>query len=545
MKARFVVPVLFIVTMLVVGLVPAWAGQPGSGTSYIYVQNADSGADAQVVAEFYNQDGTSAGSVNIASLAPYVSYTVNTGAVSPALPTGWNGSVVVSSDKQVAAVARTIYSGVPDAPDGLYAGDYTAQDTPALTSFLAYVFNGGNRNSIFSIQNTTGSDATVTIHYLRRSDGTEIPGGASCEGSPIVDTIPAYGAVYYDLLNQTRNGVYDGDLGGTIPCQSADGTTQPAAGTEGGFEGAIYIESDQEIIAASSTHWARFQGVYTGATTDDTFLYYPQLVRVKSPDGDWVRWSALIVQNTENFDVDIEVSLIGGPSSPASVTFTDTIPALSSVGYNTRFQGDFADDMWTNCSAAHGLEPDCWLEGSNGFDTRDWTGAATVEVLTSGGHVVGVNHVQYFVGRVFTYEALQPSTAGTTLVCPIFQDQDSGDNMRWSAAIVQNTSTSADATVDAYLFTEGNTTGGLAGADLTLNNGGAGYTVGQGERFGLNTRFDADEVASVFDPLGNDWVGSLVLVSRDEPIHATVSIFRYDRSNGKDFATDYNCYVVP
>ena len=537
-KFRIVVPGLVVLAMLVVGLVPASAGQPGSGTSYVYVQNADPAGNAQVAVTFYNDDGTAAGTANVASLPPYVGQTVSTNQAF--LGSTWRGSVVVSSDRQVSAVGRTIYTGVPDAPDGLYAGDYTAVGTTSTSSFLPYVFDS-TRNTIFTVQNAASSAATIYLNYFNRTDGQHIAGSTACSGSPIVDTIPANGVVHYDLLNQTRNGVYAGGAGGDIPCMSG-GTAQPTAGTAGDFEGAIYITSTTEIVAAASTHWATFEGVYTGAVSDDEFLFFPQIARAKNAStGDWVRWSAVIVQNTQNVPVSIMVSLIG---SGGTVTFTDTIPALSSAGYNTRFQGDFPNNMWTNCTSAHGFQPTCELESQLG--TSDWTGAATVEVLTPGGKIVGVNHVQYFAGRVFTYEGLQAASGTNIAVCPILQDQDSTSNRRWSALLIQNTSLSASANVKAYFFKQGNTAGGLAGADLTLDNAGVGYSVAAGGRFGLNTRFDVigGPAASVFDPMGNNWAGSAVIVSGDEPIVATASVFRADTGTGEDWATAYNCYNV-
>jgi hypothetical protein len=444
----------------------------------------------------------------------------------------------------VSAVGSTTYSGVPTVTDALTAGDYTAMDAPLDTSFLPYVFDHSSRNTIISVQNTGSEEATITLHYVRKADGTEIPGGASCEGSPIVDTIPASGVVYYDLLNLTRNGAASGGTGGTIPCMSTDGTTQPSAGTAGGFNGSVYITATHSIAAAASTHWNKYSTAYTGATSDDTFLYYPQVTRHKNPTtGEWVLWTAMVVQNTQSFPISITVSIQG---ATGGVTFSDTIPALSNLGYNTRFQGSFSDAMWTNCTDGHQLEPTCWIE--NELGAPDWTGAATVQVNTPGGTIVGVGHGFYYGvdrARGFTYEGLQPATATTLAVCPRMQDQDATGNKRWSAVIVQNAS-DAVASVELYLFTQGNATGGLAGADLTLDDGGPGFPIPVGERAGFNTRFDSDYLAaSAFDPLGNNWLGSLVVTS-DEPILATMSVFRVDASGSPavDWATDYNCYNV-
>jgi hypothetical protein len=558
-----------VVLVLLVGLLPASAGQPGTGTTYIYIQNADATNDAAVITSYYDTAGSMVTSYSSAVLRPYVGTQVlPTDPDSPVLPTGFNGSAVVSSDRMVAAVGRTVYTNVPTVGDQLTAGDYTAMSEPATTAFLPYVFDFA-RNTVWTIQNTEDVEATVYIHYVRRSsdatiDGTEIPAGTNCNGGYVVDTIPANGTVYYDLLNLTRNGAPSGakTASDKIPCMSCMTTgscVQSTAGSYGQFEGSIWITSTANIATAASTHWDKFEGVYTGATAEDTFLFYPQVVRVKDEIADgklanlWVRWSAVIVQNTKNFPVDITVSFIG-TTGLGSVQFTDTIPANSSRGYNTRFRGDFPDSLWTNCLEGHAPNPTCALEQA--FGTNDWTGAVTVEVDTPGGAIVGVNHVQYFgvdAARVFTYEALQPGTASNIVVCPIMQDQwrSSGGgaipNKRWSALIVQNASPASTANVRLYLFDTNQATGGIGNERLQVLDGGSPWSIGPGERLGFNTRFDVTggPARSVFDSLPLDWTGTAVVVSEDEPILGTMSVFRVDTGSGKDFATDYNCYNVP
>jgi hypothetical protein len=537
-KVRVAFPLSVVLVMLLVGLLPASAGQPGTGTTTIYVQNADDTDDAQIVAEFFNPDGTSAGTYSIAALPPYIGSAISLGSVSPALPTTWSGSVVVSSDQEIAAVGRTVYSSVPSSGDGVTAGDYLALAAPGLVGYLPFIWNHISRNTVFSIQNTTGSEANVEIHYTRRADGTEIPGSGTCSGSPILDTVPANGVVVYDLLNQTRNGIYSGGVGGKIPCQDQAGTGQPAAGTAGYFDGSVYVSSDVDIAAASSTHWRTYEGVYTGAISDEAFLYYPQVVRHKNPStGQWIRWSSVIAQNTQSFSVDVTVSLL---SPSGNVVFSDTIPALSSREYNTRYISNFPTSVWSSalCTEGDGLDPDCPLEA--GLGTPAWTGAATVRVDTPGGRVVGVGHVMYAANHEFSHEAVGPSAGSQVVVCPFMWDRDSTSNLRYGNLIVQNVSSTAPATVDIYIFKQSNATGGLAAADLTI----MGEVIGAGEHIEANTRWDTPWIsASTFDPLGNEWDGSAVIVSRDEPIVGAMSSFRLPST--PKWSTTYNCYSVP
>jgi hypothetical protein len=230
-----------------------------------------------------------------------------------------------------------------------------------------------------------------------------------------------------------------------------------------------------------------------------------------------------------------------GPSG--GVVFSDTIPALSGKDYNTRWKGDFSDALWTNCTSNHQLEPTCQIESD--FGTAAWTGAAIVEVNTPGGRIVGVSHVMYDAQYEFSHEAMGPSVGTQIAVCPYMWDRDGGTNWRYSNLTVQNTSNSP-ATVDIYLFKQSNTTGGLAAADLTLDNSSTGYVIPVGEHIEANTHWDTPYgfAPSDFDSLGNNWEGSAVVVSRDEPIVAAMSIFALNTSTRDYWTTTYNCYNI-
>jgi len=203
----------------------------------------------------------------------------------------------------------------------------------------------------------------------------------------------------------------------------------------------------------------------------------------------------------------------------------------------------------------------CPLEQKLG--SYNWVGAAVVKVLTGGGAAVGVNHVFYeaasgFAGRAFTYEALMPGSASGIAVCPQFQDQDgsgaSNYNARYSAALVQNTSSVNTAHVDVYLFLSTNNLGGIANADKKVISGTiTTWAIPPSGRLGFNTRFGAvaegGPPATAFDISGvvGNWEGSAVFVSQDEDILVTNTVFRLDSSVSPklDWATAYNCFNVP
>jgi hypothetical protein len=130
-------------------------------TAGFQVQNLEASA-AAVTLTYYNQDGTQ-------NVAP-VNDTIPASGSKTYFPvhanTGFNGSVVVSSDKQVASVVNILGNG------GAAAASYVGSSTGSTTVLLPLLMQkNGTYNTWFNVQNTGSADASVTVAY---SDGTNV-----------------------------------------------------------------------------------------------------------------------------------------------------------------------------------------------------------------------------------------------------------------------------------------------------------------------------------------------------------------------------------
>jgi hypothetical protein len=93
-------------------------------------------------------------------------------------------------------------------------------------------------------------------------------------------------------------------------------------------------------------------------------------------NGNWFDASGIIVVNTEATEAAVQVSFFDRSGAPGGV-FTDTIPAYSARGYNTRYYGN-----------APSTVIDAMI-GTGSAAAPNWQGGAVVE-STSGHHIVGV-----------------------------------------------------------------------------------------------------------------------------------------------------------
>jgi hypothetical protein len=134
------------------------AGAFTSYTSGFQVQNL-SATTANVTITYYKQDGTIATSAGdtIAGSGAKTYYPI--AATAP-----FNGSVVISSDQQIASVVNVLGSGSANA-GAAYVASMVGGATVSLP--LLMKANGGY-NTWFNVQNTGSSDASVSVAY---SDG--------------------------------------------------------------------------------------------------------------------------------------------------------------------------------------------------------------------------------------------------------------------------------------------------------------------------------------------------------------------------------------
>jgi hypothetical protein len=168
------------VILVVAFMLPTMVSAQGAGITWnsgFQVQNLEN-AVASITIMYYNQDGTAAiaGGVSdtISALGSKTYYPIH--------PSGtFNGSVVISSDKQVVAIANLLASGT------LSAGSATNSFSAGATTMNLPLIMRANAgfNTWFNVQNTGTATTHVTVNYYPGSSGNsatesaDIPAGAA------------------------------------------------------------------------------------------------------------------------------------------------------------------------------------------------------------------------------------------------------------------------------------------------------------------------------------------------------------------------------
>lgn len=128
-------------------------------TAGFQVQNMESNT-ATVVISYYNQNGSKA----IADVQDTIGGNSSKTYFPIAAPSGFNGSVVVSSDRKVAAIVNVLGDG------GKSAASYDGSASGGTSVVIPLLMKGNSGfNTWFNVQNAGSGDAHVTVNY---SDGT-------------------------------------------------------------------------------------------------------------------------------------------------------------------------------------------------------------------------------------------------------------------------------------------------------------------------------------------------------------------------------------
>jgi len=158
-RLSILLAVAILVTLVAV---PAAIAQGITYTSGYQVQNLEN-ATATVTIAYYNQDGTKAVNPDVSGTIPAM------GSVTyfPIHASdGFNGSVVVSSDKKIVAIANTLGNNPQ------YAASTEGFDAGATTVMLPLIMRGNaGYFTWFNVQNVGASPATVTVNFVRGSAG--------------------------------------------------------------------------------------------------------------------------------------------------------------------------------------------------------------------------------------------------------------------------------------------------------------------------------------------------------------------------------------
>ncbi len=172
------VRVLLVAAVLIMAFSAIASAQTGTWVSGFTVLNQDAANLANVTIKFYWAEGTA----NAGVLAHTLTSTIDPGKSKTwftpsiaALPDGFIGSVVVESDKPVAAIINTqVPSGSGSTPSNPNrVGTASGVLEPTMTQYATQLMKGFyGWNSYVAVQNTASETASVTVNYIDSTGAT-------------------------------------------------------------------------------------------------------------------------------------------------------------------------------------------------------------------------------------------------------------------------------------------------------------------------------------------------------------------------------------
>jgi hypothetical protein len=284
---------------------------------------------------------------------------------------GFNGSMVISSDKQIAAISNLI------TPDYLYGAATTSFNAGSQTFNLPLVMcNNNGFNTFFNVQNAGSNDAHITINYTPGSDGVS--------GSEPATIKPGAAKTFDQSVGSS-----------TVNCSTL-------AGPSGKFIGSATISSDVNIVASvmqlNTTTSFRVMMGYNGIASGSTIINAP-----------------LIMANNNGFYTGIQIQNTG--ADPTTVT----------ISYSPNTAGSFTP---TNDTCSLAANESCTRIQNSGQWTGKYIGAATITNSAGQPLVAIVNQVSEGGGGVgpfgSSYEGFAPTSATSSVIAPLIMSNNSG-----------------------------------------------------------------------------------------------------------------------
>jgi hypothetical protein len=261
--------ILMCVIVVVVLLLPTMVSAQGSGITWnsgFQVQNLEN-AEASINIMYYDQTGAEVILGGVDDTIP----AMGSKTYYPIHPSGtFNGSVVISSNTQIVAIANLLATGTLEA--GAATNSFSAG---AMEMNLPLIMRGNSGfNTWFNVQNTGTSSTDVTVTYY--------PGSAGNSGVTDTATIPAGAAATFDQ------------------------ETKSALGTK--FVGSASVTSDSEAVVATveqaGTGSIKTLLGYNGFTGGSTTVVAP-----------------LVMANNSGFFTGIQVQNVGASTATVTVTY--------------------------------------------------------------------------------------------------------------------------------------------------------------------------------------------------------------------------------
>lgn len=466
MKKFGMVSVLVIIMLLLVSVVSAQSGVPGSGWwSGEQVQNV-SDSTANVVITAYDSQSTAQYSES-KSVAAGAAYTFTPIFDFASMPAGFEGSAVVSSDQPIKAIVSV--TNQPASGFGVTGGKaaalYQGTDGTDVANTLYFPLAKGDhfgKTTSFYVQNAGSADATnVVATFTMRT------GAVHVVNLPTIGTNQMAVFSVHDSSTFPPSGVVNNDrVGGLVVTGD-----QSLAG--------VVMEHDTSANPATVLNSTR------GLTSADfdTKAYAPIIKHAR-----FGRFTGLQVQNTSGGDIDITVTYKGTAGACAGGTYTDTETGL-------------ADG--TSKTFVH-------LGASNTNLPENCTASATISAT---GTFVAIVNEQETTGSPragITYSTISDSNATTKISIPQFKDDRFGAR---TGLQVQNVGTSPATTWSATFSCQ-------TGASFTaVSDPTKTGSIPAGGAYLFYTPSD-DNIFTSSEPFSTNNVNCAVIITSDQPIVA-------------------------
>jgi hypothetical protein len=388
----FILAIVFVLSLLIV--LPVAAGISGPGVSGIQIQNLDTQNSANVQVQLWNQNGSSAitisggggDSIPMSSAKTYYLPDYSN------VPDGAY-AMVVSSDKPIAAIARTEWQN--SGGGATYISMPPGKDI-IIPSILS---NYAGQTSQFTIQNTNTSssinDIKITLNGRGLTSAVRVLNG---------ETIPAGTSKSYNLADP----VWCGGGSCTLPNTALD------LGAEG-FVGSIRIESSTDLVVQSFIDVAQVRSVssFSGVPTNSaaTTVFCP-LIRANYY-GD----TGISIVNPNSTEVNVTITFDADAASPNSgTTYTQDI-SVSGNSSNLAFQGPGGNSRQSPTNLPGGTQN----TSNPNYTNNGFFGVA--RLVSTGGPILAVVNDVIFASNwkadtQGTYNCLTENDAGAQFALP-------------------------------------------------------------------------------------------------------------------------------
>ncbi len=378
---RIAQAIIVIALALMPFLASAQSTVTGSG---FQVQNLNESQPANIVITYYDANGAVAATQNqtVPAGGALTFFNGQGGTIAMSAPSGFRGSVVISSDQPIAAITNLIGTGIGESYGGFSSGSGTIS-VPLVTR------NNFGDSTVISVQNTGSADTTVTVTYT--------PGVAGNAGQTDTATIK--------------------------PGASATFSQAGKAGLGDRFVGSATISaaSGGSIVAVVNNEGNSKLQTYNAFTNAGTSIAVPLLVANNFGD-----YTGLQVQNTGGAAADVTVTF-----SANAVTSAPAGQAVCGTPSPVTFQlagGASKTLIQANGAESEGFQPF--------FASCRYVGGATV---TSSAPLVAIVNQVGSTGSS-AYESFNSATATGTVKVPLAIANNFGD---FTGIQVQNVGSAA------------------------------------------------------------------------------------------------------